>query len=125
MKALQPILNPEDKELMEKLLSAGHIEYKYAVRLQTVLLRAKNKGTEEISEFLGIHQATVSSYINRYNTYGIDSLLQDKTRKPGKEPISQDIKNEIYRLVCNEKPAGETHWSCRSLAKKPASGMRR
>jgi len=122
MKALQPILNPEDKELMEKLISAGHIEYKYAVRLQTVLLRAKNKGTEEISEFLGIHQATVSSYINRYNTYGIDSLLQDKTRKPGKEPISQDIKNEICRLVCNEKPAGETLWSCRSLAKKVGIG---
>jgi transposase len=122
MKALQPKLNSEDKELMEKLLSSGHIEYKYAVRLQTVLLRAKNKGTEEISEFLGIHQATVSSYINRYNAYGIDSLLQDKTRKPGKEPISQEIKNEIYRLVCNEKPAGETHWSCRSLAKKVGIG---
>ena len=75
MKALQPKLNPEDKELMEKLLITGHIEHKYAVRLQTVLLRAKNKGTEEISEFLGIHQATVSSYINRYNAYGIDSLL--------------------------------------------------
>ena len=122
MKALQPELNPEDKELMEKLLSAGHIEYKYAVRLQTILLRAKNKGTEEISEFLGIHQATVSSYINRYNACGIDSLLQDKTRKPGKEPICQGIKDEICRLVCNEKPAGETAWSCRSLAKKVGIG---
>ena len=118
MKTLQPQLNSEDKELMEKLLSAGHIEYKYAVRLQTVLLRAKGKGTGEISDFLGIHQSTVGLYINRYNTYGINSLLRDMTRKPGKEPISQDIKNKIYRLVCDEKPAGETHWSCRSLAKK-------
>jgi len=73
-----------------------------------VLFRAKNKGTEEIAGSLGIHQATVSSYINRYNAYGIDSLMQNKTRKPGKEPISHEIKNEIYRLVCNEKPAGKT-----------------
>ena len=122
MKALQPNLNSEDKELIEKLLSIGHIEHKYAVRLQTILLRAKGKGTDEISEFLGIHQSTVGLYINRYNAFGIDSLLHDKTRKPGKKPISQDIKNEIYRLVCNEKPIGETHWSCRTLGKKVGIG---
>jgi transposase len=122
MEAIQPQLDSEDKELMEKLLAAGHIEYKYAVRLQTVLLRANGKGTGEICDFLGLHQATVSSYINRYNAYGLDSLVHDKTRKPGKEPISQDIKNELCRLVCNEKPAGETHWSCRSLAKRVGIG---
>jgi transposase len=122
MKKLQPELNQEDRELMEKLLSAGRIEYKYAVRLKTLLLRANGKGTAEISEFLGIHRSTVSLYINRYNTCGIESLLSDKTRKPGKEPISQEIKNEIYRLVCNEKPIGETHWSCRTLAKRVGIG---
>jgi len=101
MNALQPNLDSEDKQLMEKLSAAGHIQYKYAVRLQTVLLRAEGKGASEISEFLRIHQAAVSSYINRYNAYGIQALVQDKTRKPGKEPISQDIKNEVCRLVCN------------------------
>jgi len=122
MKELQPELNKEDKDLMEKLLAAGHIQHKYAIRLQTVLLRAKGRGTIDISEVLGIHPSTVSLYINRYNTLGIESLLQDKTRKPGKEPINQDIKNEIYRLVCNEKPAGETHWSCRTLARRLGIG---
>ena len=111
MKQLEPNLNTEDKTLMERLLSAGRIEYKSAVRLQTVLLRSKGKGTGDIAEFLGIHQSTVSAYINRYNTYGINSLLSDKTRNPGKEPVSQEIKNEIYRLVCNEKPIGvAVHW---------------
>jgi len=42
---------------------AGHIQHKYAVRLQTVLLRVKGKGTGEIAEFLGIHQSTVGLYI--------------------------------------------------------------
>jgi hypothetical protein len=49
MRELQPRLKPEDKELMEKLLMAGHREHKYAVRLQTVLLRVKGKGTSEIA----------------------------------------------------------------------------
>jgi len=116
MKELQPKLNSEDQNLMEKLLSAGHVKHKYAVRLQTILLRAKGKRTEEISDFLGIHPCTVSLYINRYNTLGISSLLQDKTRKPGNEPISQETKNKVIRLACNEKPKNETHWSCRTLA---------
>jgi transposase len=122
MKKLQPQLKTEDKDLMGKLLTAGHIEHKIAQRLQTVLLRARGKGTGEIADFLGICQSSVSTYINRYNVHGIDSLLHDKTRKPGKEPISQEIKNEICRLVCNEQPDGETHWSCRTLAQRTGIG---
>src|SRR5215510_804791 len=118
MKKLQPKITPEDKDLIEKLLSAGHIQHKAAVRLQTILLRSKGKGTGEIAEFFGLHQSTIGLYINRYNVYGIEALLKDKTRKPGKEPVSQEIKNEIYRLVCNEKPKAQTHWSCRSLARQ-------
>ena len=60
MKKLEAEINNEDKELMEKLLSAGHIEHKYAARLQTILLRAKGKGTYEISEFLRLNKSTVS-----------------------------------------------------------------
>jgi len=122
MKRLKTELNKEDKTVMEKLLSAGRIEHKYAIRLRTILLRENGKGTTDIAEFLGIHKSTVGLYINRYNTYGIESLLSDKTRKPGKEPISQEIKNEIYRLVCNEKPKNETHWSCRTLSKRVGIG---
>jgi transposase len=118
MEKLQPNLNQEDKDLMEKLLSAGHLEQKYAQRLQTILLRARDKGTSEIADFLGMHPCTVSSYINRYNTSGINSLLHDKTRKPGNEPISQAVKNKVIKLACNEIPKGETHWSCRTLAQR-------
>ena len=122
MKALQPNLNREDKELMEKLLADGHLQDKYAVRLRTVLLRAKGKGAGEISEFLGIHQATVSSHSKRYISYGVNALLPDKTRKPGKQPVSQDLNNEMCSLVGNEKPPGETHGSCRTVAKRVGIG---
>ena len=114
MKELQPKLNLDDKDLMEKLLTAGNIKHKYAVRLQTILLRTKGKGTNEISDFLGIHLCTVSLYINRYNELGIDALLKDRTRKPGTEPISQELLDKVIRIACNEKPKNETHWSSRS-----------
>jgi hypothetical protein len=54
MKEVIPKLNADDKDLIEKLLSAGQIKFKYAVRLQTILHRANGKGTNEIADFLGI-----------------------------------------------------------------------
>jgi len=116
MKQLEVNLNAEDKDLIEKLLAAGQLKHKYAVRLQTILLRAKNKRSDDIADFLSIHPCTVSLHINRYNSFGIESLLSDKTRKPGTKPIPQEIKNKVYQLACNTIPEGETHWSCRTLA---------
>ncbi|MDR2447336.1 MAG: hypothetical protein LBD58_08650 [Treponema sp.] len=71
---------------------------------------------------MGPHRSTVSLYINRYNTWGIDSPLQDKTRKPGKNPASRKLKENIRRIVCTEKPQDQTHWSVRTLAKRAGIG---
>ena len=79
---------------------------------------ARGKGTGEIADFLGIQQGTVGFYIKRYNNFGVESLLRDKTRKPCKELVSRELKNEICRIACNEKPENETRWSTRALAKR-------
>jgi transposase len=115
-KAIAPELNADDKTLMEQLLRSGHIEHKYAVRLQTVLHRANGKSAAEIAEYPGININSVTAYIKRYNAYGIDLLLRDKTRKPGTAPVSEDIKNKVIDIACHEKPENATHWSTRRLA---------
>jgi transposase len=56
--------------------------------------------------------------VKRYNEGGIESLIHDKTRKPGKAPIGEEIKNELCKVVCTEKPKNGTHWSTRELAKR-------
>ena len=117
-----PKANAEDIVLMEKILSEGDIRHKYAIRLQTVLNRAGGKTTIDTASFLGIHVVTVSRYVHRYNEGGIESLLRDKTRKPGKKPISDEVKNELCRIVCNEKPENATHWSTRELGKRLGIG---
>jgi hypothetical protein len=35
--------------------------------------------------------------------------VEDKTRKPGKQPIPQEKKDEIAKIVCPEKPKEQTH----------------
>jgi hypothetical protein len=109
MKEIAPKLNEEDKILMEKLLAAGHIEYKYARRLQIVLRRAQKKSAHAIAEAYSAGRSAVSVIVKRYNSGGLQSLLHDKTRKPGKAPISNDIKNRMCEAACHEKPKNAAH----------------
>jgi transposase len=115
---IKPLVNEKDSLLMEELLKAGHIEYKYAVRLQAVLKRAKGLSTNSIASFLGINLNSVSNYVKRYNEGGIEALLKDKTRKPGTAPIQAEVKDRLTRFVCQEKPKDMTHWSTRELSKR-------
>ena len=113
-----PETTDSDMELMERLLKQGQIQHKFAQRVQVVLNRARGKSTGDIAEFFGIDPVTVSRYVKRFNEGGVHALLTDKTRKPGKVPISTEVKNEITRIVCQEKPKNATHWSTRELAKR-------
>jgi len=62
-----------------------------------------------------MHIATASLYVSRYNGNGIEPLVQDKTRKPGKEKASQEKKMEYAALHAMKnrkgKPIGAAgHW---------------
>jgi transposase len=116
--AIKPETNEKDLKVMETFLRAGHIEHKYAVRLQAVINRSKGIATNTVAMVLGIDQNSVSNYVKRYNEGGIESLLKDKTRKPGKNPIPVELKNKLTETVCREKPGDGTHWSTRELSRR-------
>jgi len=103
---------------MEEILNAGHIRHKYAVRLQTVLNRAKGVSTNSIAAILGINLNSVSNYVKRYNAGGVEALLKDKTRKPGTAPVPTEVKDRLTCFACQEKPKDMTHWSTRELSKR-------
>jgi hypothetical protein len=63
MKSLASKLAPEDKALVEKVLTAGTIMYKYAIRLQTVLRRANRKSVAEVAEGVLLGKSTVNTIL--------------------------------------------------------------
>lgn len=65
---------------------------------------------------------TASGYVYRYIEGVIDSLLKDKTRKPGNRPIPVEVKNELWRIFCEEKPEDATRWNTRELTKRLGIG---
>ncbi len=48
---------------------------------------------------------------------GVDGLLRDKTRPPGKAPIPDDRVAEVVRLTLAPPPHEATHWTVRAMAK--------
>ena len=117
-KTLIPEIKGNDLKVMEAILAEGHVDHKFAVRMQAVINKAKGLSTNDIALFLGMNINTVSNHVQRYNNGGIEALLCDKTRKPGIEPISTEVKNNLVQFVCQEKPKNETHWSTRELGKR-------
>ena len=113
-----PDTSEADIELMEAVLKKGHIKHKYAVRIQAVLNSAAKIATKDIAAQLHIDMVTVSRFVRRFNEGGIEALLNDKTRKAGKAPVPVEIKNEISRIVCQEKPKNASHWSTREIANR-------
>ena len=47
---------------------------------------------------------------------GVDSLLREKTRPPGKAPIAPEHVAEIVRLTHTPPPRDATHWTLRAMA---------
>jgi transposase len=47
---------------------------------------------------------------------GVDGLLRDKTRPPGRRPLSAAVKRKVLAKTAGEMPPNATHWSVRSMA---------
>jgi hypothetical protein len=53
----------------------------------------------------------------RFAESGIDGLLRDRTRKPGKAPIAAEATARVVAMTCTEPPHEAAHWTGRAMAK--------
>jgi hypothetical protein len=60
----------------------------------------------------------------RFMAEGVDGLLRDKTRKPGKAPLPAETLQLVIGLVTGPPPGEATHWTGRMLAKAAGVSLR-
>ena len=87
-------------------------------RAQIVLATADGHGTNAIMRRTGKSKPCVWRWQERYIEEGVDGLLRDKTRPPGKKPLSAAVKRKVLAKTANETPPNATHWSARSMARR-------
>ena len=56
-------------------------------------------------------------WAQRYVAKGVEGLLRDATRPPGREPVSPERIATIVEMTLRTTPAHATHWTTRTMAK--------
>jgi transposase len=82
-----------------------------------VLLTADGLGTYEMMRRTGKSKPCVWRWQEGFMSVGVDGLLRDKTRPPGKAPIPDAVVAEMIEKTLHETPPEATHWTVRDMAK--------
>ena len=81
-------------------------------------------GTLTIMREVGCAKATVWRWQERFAAEGVDGLLRDKSRPPGKTPLARTVVERVIERTLGEPPGEATHWSGRAMAEAAGISLR-
>src|ERR1700726_1778190 len=79
---------PEDRERLVRLVRDRNTPQKIVWRSQIVLLAGEGMGAVEGAARVGRSVLTVRRWRRRYAAKGVDGLLKDAPRPPGRKPLT-------------------------------------
>ena len=118
------IVRAEDRRRLEAVVGDRNSRQKHLWRAQIILATAEGCGTAEIMRRSGKSKPVVWHWQARFMADGVDGLLRDKTRKPGKTPLADDIVRKVIDLTLAEPPGETTHWTGRMMATAAGISLR-
>src|SRR5450755_3253174 len=118
------IVSASDKERLEAIIADRNRPQKHVERARVVLASAGGGPVQRVAALLGVSRPMVWRWQQRFAEEGTDGLLRDKTRKPGKPPISAETVARVVALSCADPPHEATHWTGRAMAKAAAISLR-
>jgi transposase len=107
----------EQRELLERWVGAQKTPQSVAVRARIVLRAAAGESNSAIARDLGVSRPTVIMWRSRFAAGGPQALTETMPGRGRKRSISAAKVKQIVRATTQTTPPGETHWSCRSMAK--------
>ena len=113
-----------DHRRLEAIVSDRSAPQKHVWRAQIILATAEGCGTAEIMRRSGRAKPVVWTWQARFMAEGVDGLLRDKTRKPGKAPLPAATVQRVIDLVGGPPPGEVTHWTGRMLARQVGISLR-
>jgi len=105
-----------DRRRLEAIISDRNASQKHVWRARIILATADGCGTAEIMRRSGKAKPVVWRWQERFMREGVDGLLRDKTRKPGKPSLPAATVQRVIDLVTGAPPGETTHWTGRMLA---------
>ena len=102
--AVYIILRPADRKRLTAAVSDRNRQRKHIARAQEILASAEGGPVQQIAAQLGVNRPMVWRWQQRFAEEGVDGLLRDKTRKPGKPPIPAETVERVVVLTCGKPP---------------------
>jgi transposase len=121
---LCPLVSAEDRSRLAAIVGDRNRPQKHAVRARIVLLSADRLDVATIARRAGSSRPAVWRWQRRFAEAGVDGLLRDKTRKPGKAPLGEEMARRVVALTCAEPPGEATHWTGRMMAEAVGISLR-
>ncbi len=111
------VMTDGQREILEDLASSRTAPHREVVRAKALLLAGQGVATTAIASRLGVSAASVTSWRTRFGTDGLAKFGRVREGRGRKPSISAEQVEAIVHATLHDKPPGETHWSCRSMAK--------
>jgi len=111
------VLSTAEREQLAAIVADRNRPRKHVERAGIVLASADRPAAQQVAQRIGVSRPTVWRWQQRFAESGIEGLLRDKTRRPGKAPIAAEITARVVALTCTAPPHQATHWTGRAMAK--------
>jgi transposase len=117
-------VTPADRHHLEAIVADRSSAQKHVWRAQIILATADGCGTVEVMRRSGKAKPVIWRWQERFMQEGVDGLLRDKTRPPGKAPLPAETVQRVIDLALAPPPGEATHWTGRMLAKAADVSLR-
>ena len=110
-------LPPVERAQLKSWESAHDTPQQVALRCRIILRALAGESNVAIAEELEVNRVTVQLWRKRVHQGGIGEVWQIAPGRGRKPRYGRVTRNRIIQATLQNKPAGMTHWSCRSMAK--------
>jgi transposase len=112
------VISEGQREALEVIARSQTAPFRQVQRARVLLLAGDGVANSRIAEQVGVTVTTVRSWRSRFAEQGLARLGRVQPGRGRKPEIAQAKIEEIVELTRYSKPEGQTHWSCRTMAKQ-------
>lgn len=110
-------MSDSQRATLEQLSRSQTAAHRQVQRARALLLAADGVANTRISAEVGVTPVTVRAWRARFKEEGLAKLGQVREGRGRKARISEEQVRAIVHDTLHTTPEGETHWSCRTMAK--------
>ena len=110
------VMSQGQRETLVKVAGSQTAPHREVVRAKALLAAAEGVANARIAADLGVTVVSVRAWRQRFEAEGLATWGKVRAGRGRKPSISDEQIAHIVDLTLHSRPAGHTHWSCRTMA---------